>query len=64
MCGTVQNLNGYKTGTYKVNCSRLNVRTGPGKNYKIKSLKQLTKSARKQGGYIRNVRCTVSKVQR
>lgn len=54
--------NRYTTGTYKVNCSKLNVRTGPGTNYKIKSLSQLTYSARKQGGYVRNVKFTVNKV--
>lgn len=59
---TSQNLNSYTTGTYKVNCSKLNVRTGPGANYRKKSLKELTKSARNQGGYVRNVRCSVSKI--
>lgn len=63
MCGTVQKVNGYTTGTYKVICNKLNVRTGPGTNYKIKTLKELSKSARNQGGYVKNVRCTVSEVR-
>lgn len=58
----VQKVNNYTTGTYKVNCSKLNVRTGPGTNYKIKTLSQLTRSARNQGGYVRGVRFTVTKV--
>ena len=52
----------YTTGTYKVNCSKLNVRTGPSTKYRIKSLNELTRSARNQGGYVRGVRCTVTKV--
>lgn len=52
----------YTTGTYKVNCSKLNVRTGAGTKYRIKSLNELTRSARNQGGYVRGVRCTVTKV--
>ena len=52
----------YTIGTYKVNCSKLNVRTGPSTKYRIKSLKELTKSARNQGGYVRGVKCTVTKV--
>lgn len=58
----VQKVNNYTTGTYKVNCSKLNVRTGPGTNYKIKTLSQLTRSARNQGGYVRGVRFTVTNV--
>lgn len=52
----------YTIGTYKVNCSKLNVRTGPSTKYRIKSLKELTRSARNQGGYVRGVKCTVTKV--
>ena len=52
----------YTTGTYKVNCSKLNVRTGPSTKYRIKSLNELTRSARNQGGYVRGVKCTVTKV--
>lgn len=52
----------YTTGVYKVNCSKLNVRTGPGTQYKIKGFKSLTKSAQKQGGYVRGVKFTVKKV--
>lgn len=59
---TVQKVNGYTVGTYKVNCSKLNVRTGPSTKYRIKSLNDLTKSARNQGGYVRGVRFTVTKV--
>ena len=54
-------ITGYTTGTYKVNCSKLNVRTGPGTKYRVKSLRELTRSARNQGGYVRGVRCTVTK---
>lgn len=62
---------GYKTGTYKVNASILNVRTGPGTNYKAKTYKQLTNNARSQNGrlgnyytngYKRGVVCTVTKI--
>lgn len=59
---TINNNQKYSTGLYKVNCSKLNVRTGAGTNYRIKPLSQLTYSARRQGGYIRNVKCTVTKV--
>ena len=59
---TVQKVNSYTTGTYKVNCSKLNVRTGPSTKYRIKSLNELTRSARNQGGYVRGVRFTVIKV--
>lgn len=52
----------YTTGTYKVNCSKLNVRTGPSTKYRIKPLKELTRSARNQGGYVRGVKCTVTNV--
>ena len=56
-------MNGYKTGTYVINCSKLNVRTGPGTNNRNKTIKELTKSARKQCGYVRGVRCTVSEIR-
>ena len=52
----------YTTGTYRVNCSKLNVRTGPSIKYRIKSLNELTRSARNQGGYVRGVKFTVTKV--
>lgn len=55
-------ITGYTTGTYKVNCSKLNVRTGPSTKYRIKGLSELTRSARNQGGYVRGVRFTVTKV--
>ena len=63
---------GYRTGTYKVNASTLNVRTGPGTKYKIKGYKQLTTNARYQNkklgnqytnGLKRGVVTTVTKVQ-
>lgn len=55
-------ITGYTTGTYKVNCNKLNVRTGPSTKYRIKGLSELTRSARNQGGYVRGVRFTVTKV--
>jgi hypothetical protein len=43
----------YTTGRYKVNTPRgVNVRTGPGTNYRIKKLSELTKDARSKGGYV------------
>ncbi len=68
---SVSNNTGYRTGTYKVNASILNVRYGAGTNYKAKTYKQLTSNARSQNkrfgnyytnGYKRNVVCTVTKV--
>lgn len=59
---TKRTIKGYTTGTYKVNCSKLNVRTGPSTKYRIKGLKELTNSARKQGGYVRGVKFTINKV--
>ena len=56
-------MNGYKTGTYIINCSKLNVRTGPSTKNRIKTLKELTKSAKRKGGYVRGVRCTVSEIR-
>lgn len=62
----------HKTGTYKVNASILNVRTGPGTKYKIKGYKQLTANARYQNkrlgnqytnGLKRGVVTTVTKVR-
>lgn len=54
----------YITGTYIVTCNKLNVRSGPGTKYKIKGYKTLTKSAQKQGGYVKGVRFTVKKVNK
>lgn len=68
---TVQKLNGYTTGTYRVNASVLNVRYGAGTNYSTKTWKQLTANARSQNsrlgnyytnGYKKGVVCTVTKV--
>ena len=65
-------ITGYRTGTYKVNASVLNVRTGHGINYKIKNYKQLTSNARNQNsrlgnyytnGLKRGVVTTVTKIQ-
>lgn len=61
----------YRTGTYKVNASVLNVRYGAGTKYKAKTYKQLSANARSQNsrlgnyytnGYKRGVVCTVTKV--
>lgn len=65
------NNNKYATGNYKVTASVLNVRNGPGTNYKVKTYKQLTSNARNQNsklgnyytnGYKRGTVCTVSKI--
>lgn len=62
----------YIVGTYKVNANVLNVRTGPGTNYKTKSYKQITANARYQNkklgnqytnGLKRGVVTTVTKIQ-
>jgi len=70
---TVQKVNGYTTGNYKVRVnSILNVRSGAGTQYKAKTYKQLTTNARAQNkrlgnyyanGYKNGVVCTVIKVQ-
>lgn len=62
LSSSITKITGYTTGTYKVNCSKLNVRTGPSTKYRIKGLSELTRSARNQGGYVRGVRFTVNKV--
>lgn len=70
----VQKLNSsiYTTGNYKVTASLLNVRSGPGTNYKNKSYNQLTANARAQNsrlgnyyanGYKKGVSCTITKIQ-
>ena len=68
---TQTKITGYRTGTYKVNASVLNVRTGAGTKYKAKNYRQLTNNARSQNsrlgnyytnGYKRGVVCTVTKV--
>lgn len=51
---TVQKMNGYITGTYKVTASVLNVRTGPGTNYSAKTWRQLTANARSQNSRLGN----------
>lgn len=53
----------YKIGNYKVTAkSGLNVRTGPGTEYPIKKLSQLTKSAAAQGGYIKGTVFTAQEI--
>lgn len=62
----------YKPGDYEITCSLLNVRTGPGSNYKKKTFERLTKNAqaqikaknngKKADGYVKGVQCTVSEV--
>lgn len=68
---TVQKLNGYRTGTYRVTASILNVRTGAGTNCRPKKYYELTANARSQNsrlgnyytnGYKKGVVCTVAKV--
>ena len=44
----------YTTGKYKVNTSLLNVRSGPGTNYRVKTYKQLTSNARYQNKKLGN----------
>ncbi|MBO5349000.1 MAG: C39 family peptidase [Clostridia bacterium] len=62
----------YKTGNYKVTASLLNVRVGPGTQYKAKRYYQLTNNAKSQNkrlgnqyanGYKKDVICTVTKIQ-
>lgn len=62
----------YTTGNYVVTASLLNVRTGPGTNYKNKSYYQLTSNAKVQNsrfgnyyanGYLRGVVCTVTEIR-
>lgn len=61
----------YKVGTYKINASILNVRTGASTKNSAKSWKQLSENARKQNqklgnyytnGYRKGVICTVTRV--
>ena len=70
---TKVNTKKYSNGKYKVNASLLNVRTGPGTNYKAKKYNQLSQNARKQNralgnakanGYKKSVVCTVTKVNK
>ena len=70
---TKVNAKKYSNGNYKVNASLLNVRTGPGTNYKAKKYNQLSQNARKQNkalgnakanGYKKGVVCTVTKVNK
>ena len=68
---TASSNKGYSTGTYKVNASVLNVRTGAGTNYSAKRYNQLSANARSQNsklgnyytnGYKRGVVCTVTQI--
>lgn len=55
--------NKYTTGKYKVTAKEgVNVRIGPGINYRIKRLDELTEDAKKQGGYIYGTVFDVNKV--
>ena len=54
----------YTIGTYQVTATeRMNVRTRPGTNYRIKPLSELTVSAREQGGYRPGVIFTAKEVK-
>lgn len=54
----------YTIGTYQVTATeRMNIRTGPGTNYRIKPLSELTVSAREQGGYRPGVIFTAKEVK-
>ena len=62
----------YKTGTYRVNTTVLNVRSGAGTGYAVKRFNQFTANARYQikklnsgkacNGYVKGLVCTVSRV--
>lgn len=62
----------YKTGTYKVTANVLNVRSGAGTGYPIKTFGSFTQNARAQilklnsgkrcNGYVKGVVCTVTKI--
>lgn len=69
---TTHTNSGYTTGNYRVTASLLNVRTGPGTNYRNKAYYQLTANARAQNsrlgnyyanGYKKGVVCTVTEVR-
>ena len=51
---TTKSSSKYATGKYKVNTSLLNVRSGPGTNYRAKTYKQLTSNARYQNKKLGN----------
>ena len=61
----------YKCGNYIVEADILNVRSGAGTEYKIKTFSQFTSNAQQQikqlsgkkvNGYVKNLVCTVSKI--
>ena len=61
----------YKCGNYLVTADVLNVRSGAGTQYKIKTFRQFTSNAQKQikmlcgkekNGYVKNLVCTVTKI--
>lgn len=70
---TFKNLPKYTTGTYKVTCDVLNVRTGAGTSYAKKAFNMLTANAQKQikklnsdksaNGLVKGCVCTVSEVK-
>ena len=51
---TTTKTTGYRTGTYRVTASVLNVRFGAGTNYKAKTWRQLTANARSQNSKLGN----------
>ena len=53
----------YTTGNYQVTATRLNVRKGPGVQYPIKSVSELSPSAQAQGGYCNGVVFTALETQ-
>lgn len=68
---TVQKVNGYRTGNYRVDASVLNVRTTASTKYAPKTWRQLSDNARQQNarlgkpycnGYAKGVVCTVTKI--
>lgn len=58
-----ENIKNYTTGDYKIIADRMNVREGAGKNYRVKSITELTESAQKQGGYVNGVIFTALEVK-
>lgn len=59
-----ENTEVYTVGSYKVNSSNgVNVRTGPGINYRIKKTKELSADAQKKGGYVNGTIFDVLEIQ-
>ncbi|MDD2377192.1 MAG: M23 family metallopeptidase [Clostridia bacterium] len=54
----------YTLGKYKVNSSNgINVRIGPGTNYRIKKIKELSADAQSKGGYVNGTIFNVFEIQ-